>query len=83
MEYVFRSCVARRPTTGEYDVMKKLLAQQRDRFAADEAAAQQLLAEKPIEGTLIHAAASPAAEQAAWMVLCRVLMNLDETITKE
>jgi mono/diheme cytochrome c family protein len=70
--YAFRRCLARRPTDAERQVLTDLLHKQSARFAADADAAAKLSAGAP----------SPA-EHASWTVVSRVLLNLDETITKE
>ncbi len=70
--YAFRRCLARRPTDSERRVLTNLLHKQSARFAADAEGAAKLSG----------AAANPA-EHARWTVLSRVLLNLDETITKE
>jgi mono/diheme cytochrome c family protein len=74
--YAFRRCVARKPTAEEVDVLSGLLKRQAERFKAGEADPREL-------------AVGPAGadrdpvQLASWTVLARVLLNLDETITKE
>lgn len=64
IQYAFRRCVSRPPTTNELTVLAELLSKERARQS---------------QGNL------PAAdrERATWTVTARVLLNLDETITKE
>ena len=70
----FRLCVARRPSKEEENILLKFLAAQRARFRKDMKSASALAAVPEGE---------PAAEPAAWTAVARVLLNLDETITKE
>ncbi len=70
--YAFRRCLARRPTDAERQVLTDLLRKQSARFAADADAAAKL-----------SGGSENAAEHASWTVVSRVLLNLDETITKE
>ncbi len=70
-------CLARIPSDGELqDVMELYLDQQR-LLASDAAAAKSILGK-----TSLPADAS-ASELAAWIIVGRTLMNLDEFITKE
>jgi hypothetical protein len=64
----FRWCVARRPAPDEVKRLGALYQQQLERYRKDEASAKKL-------------AGSP--EHAAWTVVANVLLNLDETLTKE
>jgi hypothetical protein len=79
LEYGFRLCVARRPAPGEAAELAKLLAKQRQRFATAGARPGGLLGAVPAAGLK----GVPPAEAAAWVAVARVLLNLDETITKE
>jgi hypothetical protein len=74
----FRLCVARQPTRAERDILADMLDRQRRRFTAAGAKPEELLAGQPAMPTTV-----PAAEAAAWVAVARVLLNLDETITKE
>jgi hypothetical protein len=80
--YAFRRCVARMPTTGEKDELLKLLSKQRERFTRTDAKPWELAANDPAHPPELPMGASPA-QAAAWTVVSRVLLNLDETITKE
>ncbi len=68
LTYAFRRCVARRPSAEESAELLRLLKKEKERFA------------KP--GTNLPAGATNA-ESAAWTVVARVLLNLDETVTKD
>jgi hypothetical protein len=80
--YAFRRCVARMPTTEEKAELLKLLGKQRERFTRSDARPWELAANDPAHPPQLPKDASPA-QAAAWTVVSRVLLNLDETITKE
>jgi mono/diheme cytochrome c family protein len=75
--HAFRLCVSRSPSTQEVTALKKLLEESRYTYQngpADEA--------KAASG--IHAAPNvPASENAAWVATARIILNLDELITRE
>jgi hypothetical protein len=79
LEYAFRCCVARKPTKDELKELAALLQKQLARFSAKEA--------KPLELAASEVSKLPQgtneAQLAAWTAVSRVLLNLDETITKE
>jgi hypothetical protein len=74
----FRLCVARKPTDAERAVLTRLLAKERQRFAAKDAKPAELLGD-----VRDFPKAVPPPEAAAWVAVARVLLNLDETMTKE
>ncbi len=71
LEWAFRRCTARRPDEKEKAVLLGFLARQKERLAGKESQLKELAGE----------GATP--ERGAWTALARVLLNLDETITKE
>lgn len=77
-----RRCLARLPDEQESQTLLDYLNRQRTRFANGElnASAIALMQNESISG---EAASPELQEQAAWTSLCRVLLNLDETITRE
>ncbi len=82
MIYGFRLCTGRNPTASELQKLLKLLADQRPLFDGRTAAAVYVssadlnaLPEDPA-GLDLH-------KLAPWTMVARVLLNLDETITKE
>ena len=81
--YAFRRCVGRTPTVAEREILVKLLGDQRRRFADGWASPWEVVtgsgAERP---TNLPGGSSPT-DWAAYTVVARVLLNLDETITKE
>lgn len=78
--FAFKCCTGRPPSTDEEQVLAKLLADERERIKKGEVNPNELAvgdkAAKLPEGV------SPA-DAAAFTVIARVLLNLDETITKE
>jgi mono/diheme cytochrome c family protein len=73
LNYVFRVCLARTPSSRETSRLEKFLVQQKEEFAAMDAAA--LVGQEKTGERL--------TELAAWTSLTRVLLNLDEFITRE
>jgi hypothetical protein len=80
--YAFRRCVARTPTNAEKAELLRLLSKQRERFARPDAKPWELAANDPAHPPQLPQGTTPA-QAAAWTVVSRVLLNLDETITKE
>jgi hypothetical protein len=78
LTYAFRLCVARKPSQAELEVLAEMLARQRRRFAVPGAKPEELLAGRPE----LPRSVLPA-DAAAWVTVARVLLNLDETITRE
>jgi hypothetical protein len=74
LEYAFRRCLARRPDERELNRLEQWLQQQHKAFAANPEAARQLAG---------HPTHADPTERAAWIATCRVLLNLDEFITRE
>jgi hypothetical protein len=74
-----RCCVARHPDGEELAMLQGLLDQQRARLASGEVDAAEIL-DSAADGDQEKSANN---ERAAWMLVARVLLNLDETITKE
>jgi hypothetical protein len=74
----FRLCLARAPESDELDELVRAYARERDHFATARGAAGRLLADLAPE-----ADGAELPELAAWTVVASVLLNLDETLTKE
>jgi mono/diheme cytochrome c family protein len=80
--FAFRCCTSRSPDADEAAELTRLLAAERDRIAKGEVSAPELATgEKDPKGKLPAGVTAP--EAAAYTVVARVLLNLDETITKE
>ena len=79
MTYAFRLCTSRPPGAFELQRQLLLLQQQRKHFAGQTAAAVYVAATD-----LNHLPPDvDLHEIAAWTMVSRVLLNLDETITKQ
>jgi hypothetical protein len=81
IEYAFRRALSRRPTAGERAELLDLLAKQKLRIAEGWVNASEIASGKS-EVPQLPPGATPA-QLAAYTVVSRVLLNLDETITKE
>ncbi|MBI1318197.1 MAG: DUF1553 domain-containing protein [Candidatus Hydrogenedens sp.] len=78
IDYAFRRCTARPPSDGELATLHDYLLRQRDRIAnggIDPTAIQSAI-------DLPTSEADPA-ELTAWTLTARVMLNLDETITRQ
>ncbi|MEX2307418.1 MAG: PSD1 and planctomycete cytochrome C domain-containing protein [Pirellulales bacterium] len=78
LRWAFAECVSRPPTDDEFVVLTGALARERTRYAANEAAAREFLAngESPRNEII------PAPEHAAWSQIAALLLNLSETVTR-
>ena len=79
LAYGFRLCTARRPNEREAALLAASLARFRDQYSADPAAAEKLIA----NGESKPGANIAAGELAAHTGVALLLLNLDETLTKE
>jgi len=82
LRYAFRRCVTREPSAAESDVLLDILRTQQKRFEDGEIDPWQLAANSPEQPPALPRGTT-AAQLAAWTAVSRVLLNLDETITKE
>lgn len=80
MDYAFQRVLARAPESAERDELLALLADQRERLASADLDAHALAFGKPASSAKSEDA---PIELAAWTAVSRVLLNLDETITRE
>jgi hypothetical protein len=85
LDLAFRRTLARSPTDEEQGILLELLAETRASLVADVAAAREMVGTSPIGASTV---ARPATDDevvglAAWMEVCRALLNLDEFITRE
>ena len=83
LEYAFRRCLSRRPTEAEAATLLDLLHRQVRRFEKPGADPWALAADDPKPSRRSCRRTRPPAQLAAWTAVSRVLLNLDETITKE
>ncbi len=80
LDYALRLCVSRAGEADERTILKELLDQQRERIAAGEVELEQLVGTQP--SLYRQFTGQQATEFAPWVVVCRAILNLDETITK-
>jgi hypothetical protein len=80
--YAFRRCVSRRPNAKEEDALLSLLKKEELRYTSGKLNPWDLAASDPANPPELPAGVTPA-QAAAWTVVSRVMLNLDETITKE
>lgn len=79
LAYAFRLCVARPPREQELQVLEKIYAAQLGKYQADTKAAEALVN----NGSAARPPQLPVPELAAWTSVGNVLLNLDETISRE
>ncbi len=77
--FAFRCAVARTPTAQEAKALKARYETQLARFQADRDAASKLVN----FGSHPRPANLDVAEHAAWTAIANLLLNLDETVTRE
>ncbi len=78
--YAFRLCTSRKPSAEESAVLLKLLSKEEGRIADGWLSALDLAG---MRGAAPAADGITPSRVAAWSVIARVILNLDETITKE
>jgi hypothetical protein len=71
----------RSPTASELEILSTLLDQQRVRLAAGELDADSMVGVSP--NVMKQLTGQDPEDFAPWLVVCRVLLNLDETITRQ
>ncbi|MBL9172699.1 MAG: PSD1 domain-containing protein [Verrucomicrobiales bacterium] len=75
----FQRVTGRLPDDTEVGVLTRALARHRATYRADPAAAERLLS----AGESPRDPHSDSQDQAAWMLLCSTILNLDEALTRE
>ncbi len=80
--HLFRLCVSRPPADAESKAVLALLAKQVEKYSNPKADPWAVAFGKPDEYGKLPNTATPA-ELAGWVAVSRVLLNLDETVTKE
>ncbi len=71
VEWLYRRCLTRGPSPTEKSAMLAFVARQRSRLSGGE-----------LDASKICGAAEPTADRAVWTLAARVVLNLDEAITK-
>jgi mono/diheme cytochrome c family protein len=82
LNYVFRRALSRLPARQESEELLGLLNRQRERFIAGELNPWNFVTDDPDKPFPLPKGAR-MEDAAAWTVVARALLNLDETITKE
>jgi mono/diheme cytochrome c family protein len=82
VRFAFRRCVSREPDPKERAALQDLLSKEESRYQDGKRNPWDLAADDPAKPPALPAGVSPA-DAAAWTVVSRVLLNLDETITKQ
>jgi hypothetical protein len=82
LEYAFRRCVARKPDKQEVSELLAFLNKESQRFEERKLDPWDLLGGNPALEPLLPKGLTPA-RVAGWTALARVLLSLDETITRE
>lgn len=82
LAYAFGRCLSRYPTEAETITLLGLLKRQTDRFARPGINPFEFATAKPDQPPALPQGRTPA-QLAGWTAVCRVLLNLDETISKE
>jgi hypothetical protein len=80
-DYAYRLCTARPAKSAEAEAVRRLLAESRERLRRGELKASELAFSTFTRSTELPADATPA-DIAAWTIVARVMLNLDETLTK-
>jgi mono/diheme cytochrome c family protein len=85
LRFAWLSAVSREPTTAESSALQTFLDGQRQAFAADPTAAKEFVGDLSLLATTQSDIPGHPddRELAAWVAVARVLLNLDEFITRE
>jgi hypothetical protein len=86
LAYAVRRCLSREPKQDEQKMLAEFLAHQKDRFNRDGGNPWSLLVGNDKEKQKVLAevpAGTKPGDLAAWTAVARVILNLDEAITKE
>jgi hypothetical protein len=82
LDYAFRRTTSRQPNAAEKRALLGLLTEQQKAFEAPDAKPWQFAAADPEHPPMLPEGTTPA-QVAAWTAVVRVVLNLDETISKE
>ena len=83
IDYGFCLAAGRKPSKEEQAVLREVLHQELPRYQADAATTKKLLAAAHLDQAKSAMNDEAAAEWAAWYHVAEILLNLDETITKQ
>ena len=82
LNFAFKLCVCRTPTEAEAKVLLGLVERQTAKFSDPKADPWAVAVSTPEDAKKLPTGATPP-QLAAWVATARVLLNLDETISKE
>jgi hypothetical protein len=82
LSHAFEATLARKPSPKEQDVLLSMLAKQKQRMRDGWLSARELTGLDVAQNSSLPAGVTPT-DWGAWTAVSRVLLNLDETITKE
>ena len=77
--FAFRTAVAREPTLQEWQVLHQLYRQQYEIYEQDNEAAMKIIS----AGESSVPEGLDQVEHATWTALASIILNLDETVTRE
>ena len=80
-DYIFRLCTGRRSTPEERRALAKLLTTRRKRLAEGWLSINEVATGDPAKSPLLPPDVTPQ-DVAAWTIVARVVLNLDETLSK-
>jgi mono/diheme cytochrome c family protein len=83
LRFAFRVCLGREPAAAELSRLERFLSQELTEFQAAPQDAQAFLSGNAKENRSVVPTSRSAPELAAWTAVARVLLNLDEFITRE
>jgi hypothetical protein len=83
VDHAFQVALGRRPMIAERERLAAFLAAQREHYLAHPGEVGPLLEGAGPAGKALAGLQAPAADQAALLLLARVVLNLDECITRE
>jgi hypothetical protein len=78
LRWLFRTVLSRVPDAKETGLLTDALVQQRYHAGADAKAAEAIVA----AGESVPKRLAPATETAAWTMVANLVLNLDETVTR-
>jgi mono/diheme cytochrome c family protein len=82
VRFAFRRCVSREPNVKEKAALEELLTKEEARYSDGKRNPWDLAADDPARPPALPGGVT-VAQAAAWTVVSRVMLNLDETITKQ
>ncbi|QEL14519.1 PSD1 and planctomycete cytochrome C domain-containing protein [Limnoglobus roseus] len=80
--FAFRLCVSRKPSEQESAILSEMLQKNTVKYSDAQADPWTVAVSKPEDARKLPNSVTPA-QLAAWVTVARVLLNLDETMTKE